>query len=196
MVYSHSHFTIQRFFADAVLSAEETERVNKAFTRVVFKKGTYLFKEGSYVNKYFFLESGFVRSFGIDYKGNEVTTQFFLPKDIIIDWASFMMKTTTQENFVTSTDSICWEITYDKFQELFHEIRGFREAGRARLTQCYFKLKQHNLSMISDSAKERYVHFTQEYPEIIQNASLKHIATYLGITDTSLSRIRKELTQK
>lgn len=47
--------------------------------------------------------------------------------------------------------------------------------------------------MIADQAKERYKRLVQEKPHIVQNVSLKHIATYLGITDTSLSRIRKEI---
>lgn len=188
--------TIQRIFATANLSPLEMDKVQNAFTRVEFKKGAYLFKEGDSVNQYYFLETGFVRSFGFNYNGDEVTTQFYLPQDIIIDWMSFMMKVPTQENFTASKDSVCWKITYQEFQNLFHEIEGFREAGRERLTQCYFKLKQHNMSMISNSAKERYVHLLQENHEIIQNASLKHIASYLGITDTSLSRIRKELVGK
>ena len=188
--------TIQRAFATANLSPLEMDKVQNAFTRVEFKKGAYLFKEGDSVNQYYFLETGFVRSFGLNYNGVEVTTQFYLPQDIIIDWMSFMMKVPTQENFTASKDSVCWKITYQEFQNLFHEIEGFREAGRERLTQCYFKLKQHNMSMISSSAKERYISLFQENPEIIQNASLKHIASYLGITDTSLSRIRKELVGK
>lgn len=184
---------IQRIFADSKLTPTEQEQVQNAFTQTEFKKGDYLYRAGQSVNQYYFLEKGFVRSYGIDYNGNEITTQFFLPEDIVIDWMAFMMKIPTQENFIATQNSICWTITYIQFQELFHRIQGFRESGRERLTQCYFKLKQHNLSMISRSAKDRYTHLLKEYPEIIQNASLKHIATYLGITDTSLSRIRKEI---
>jgi len=61
------------------------------------------------------------------------------------------------------------------------------------MVQGYFTLKQHSIAMLTDHAKERYVKLLEEKPHIIQNVSLKHIATYLGITDTSLSRIRKEL---
>ena len=50
--------------------------------------------------------------------------------------------------------------------------------------------------MIADQAKDRYVRLLKEKPHIIQSVSLKHIATYLGITDTSLSRIRKEIANE
>jgi hypothetical protein len=60
----------------------------------------------------------------------------------------------------------------------------------------YFKLKERTILMITENAKDRYAKLLKEKPDIFQNASLKHIATYLGITDTSLSRIRKEFVGK
>ena len=79
------------------------------------------------------------------------------------------------------------------FMKLF-SIESFREVGRTRLVTNYFELKNHTVSMITDHAKERYLELLRTKPNIIQNVPLKHIATYLGITDTSLSRIRKEVT--
>ena len=79
------------------------------------------------------------------------------------------------------------------FQELFNSIKGFRESGRTRFAKSYLELKTNRLSIISHTAKERYLMLLKKHPEIINNAPLKHIASYLGITDTSLSRIRKEI---
>jgi hypothetical protein len=75
---------------------------------------------------------------------------------------------------------------------LFH-IENFREVGRTKLIQDFFKLKSHSLSLITTEAKDRYLNLMKNQPEIIQNIPSKYIATYLGITDTSLSRIRKEI---
>ena len=72
-------------------------------------------------------------------------------------------------------------------------IEAFREVGRTRLVNNYFELKNHSISIIADPAKERYLNLIKSKPGIIQNVPLKQIATYLGITDTSLSRIRKEI---
>jgi CRP-like cAMP-binding protein len=187
---------IESIFSDAKLSEDEMYLVMGAFTKVEFDKGEYLIKEGQVLNQYYFLEEGFIRSFMLDYNGNEITTHFCLPNDIVIDWSSFMLRIPTKECFMAMKKSVCWQISYEKFQGLFHNIKGFREAGRTRLTQSYFNLKESNVAMISTSAKERYLKLEAEYPSIIQNASQKHIATYLGITDTSLSRIRKEIVGK
>jgi hypothetical protein len=75
-------------------------------------------------------------------------------------------------------------------------IEPFREVGRTRLVNNYFELKTHTVSVIADPAKDRYLNLLKAKPDIVQNVPLKQIATYLGITDTSLSRIRKEIADK
>ena len=75
-------------------------------------------------------------------------------------------------------------------------IEPFREVGRTRLVNSFFELKNHTTSMIIDPAKDRYLNLVKEKPDLIQNVPLKQIATFLGITDTSLSRIRKEIANE
>jgi hypothetical protein len=86
-------------------------------------------------------------------------------------------------------------LDFETFQQFFHSMEAFREAGRSRLVKSYFELKAHRVSLITDQAKDRYLRLLHERPELIQNVSLKHIASYLGVTDTSLSRIRKEVAK-
>lgn len=186
---------LTRIFSGNNLTASDMEKVLNSFTRVEFRKNEFLFKEGSILNHYYFLESGFIRSFIHDYAGNEVTTKFYSEPEIVIDWTSFMLRTPTQENFQANTNCVCWKLEFPAFQKLFNTVEGFRESGRARFASSYFELKKHHLSVVSLTAKERYLLLIQEHPEILYNASLKHIATYLGITDTSLSRIRKEISR-
>ena len=91
---------------------------------------------------------------------------------------------------------MCWEISFESFQELFNDVLNYREQQRGLLVGSYFALKQHSISLIADQAKDRYLRLLKEKPHIIQNVSLKHIATFLGVTDTSLSRIRKEIVSE
>jgi CRP-like cAMP-binding protein len=184
---------LENIFSTLNFSEQEKETVIGSFEKVTFKKNEFLFKQGKVLNHYYFLEKGFIRSFTYDYDGNEVTTNFYAETEIVIDWTSFMLRVPTQENFQANTDCICWKLSYNDFQNLFNTIEKFRESGRARFANSYFKLKKNHLSMISLTAKDRYLLLLNEHPEIIQHSSLKHIATYLGITDTSLSRIRKEI---
>ena len=79
---------------------------------------------------------------------------------------------------------------------LFHSIYEFREFGRMILVKGFISFKQRTLSLINESAEQRYETLITARPEIFQRAPLKYIASYLGITDSSLSRIRRELAHK
>jgi len=187
-----NHFLLH-IFKRSNFSQDELNQIVPKFKKVAFKKNDYFLEQGKTANHYWFVENGFARSFVIDTQGNDITTHFYSKGDIVIDWSSFFLRNPTRENIQALTDCDCWQLDFETFQQLFHGIQSFREQGRTTLVGSYFALKKQSVSMIADQAKERYVRLLKEKPHIIQNVSLKYIATYLGITDTSLSRIRKEL---
>lgn len=188
------HF-LNHVFAKSDITPEELEVIIPKFKKVEFKKGDFMLQAGKTVDHYWFIQDGFIRSFAVDPDGNDVSTGFYTVGDIAIEWSSFFLRQPTKENFQTLTDCVCWQIDFNSFQELFHSIKNFREQGRTTLVGSYFGLKRHNISMITDKAIDRYKALLKEKPHIIKNVSLKHIASYLGVTDTSLSRIRKEVAE-
>ena len=175
-------------------SEEELTLILDQFTPVEFKKNDFLIEMGKNSSYYYFLEKGFLRSYTIDLEGNDITSKFFGPKDIVIDWYSYFLKKPSKEPIQALTAGRCWKIRFSDFMKLFH-IEAFREVGRTRLVQNYFELKNHSISVIADHAKDRYLNLLNEKPELVHNVPLKHLATYLGITDTSLSRIRNEVAK-
>jgi CRP-like cAMP-binding protein len=185
--FLHSIFDKKNF------EPQDLENIISQYQRLEFAKNDFLVSEGSNANFYYFLESGFVRSYAIDLEGNDISTKFFSSKDIVVDWHSFFLKTKCRENIQAITPCVVWKITFENFMKLF-KIEAFREVGRTRLINNFFELKNHSVSVIADPAKDRYLNLLKEKPAIVQNVPLKQIATYLGITDTSLSRIRKEIT--
>lgn len=136
-----------------------------------------------------------VRSYVTDPNGNEITTGFYTPGFIVIEVASLFQQQPSLENFHALTDVSLWELKFDDFQQLFREIPAFAEWGRTWMTQALSQQKQRMLDMITKPAHERYSQLLCTHPEILRDAPLKHIATYLGVTDTSLSRIRKEIVR-
>ncbi len=182
-------------FPRPAFTQKEQETIIAEFQRVTFRKHDFLLTEGTVENHYWFIESGFVRSYAVDTDGNDISTNFYGASDVVIDWPSFFQRQPARENIQALTDCVGWQLDFVTFQQLFHGIEAFREAGRARLVATYFELKQNRVSMITDPARVRYQRFLTERPNMAQNVPLKQIATYLGITDTSLSRIRKELTE-
>jgi CRP-like cAMP-binding protein len=191
---TENHF-LATIFNEKAFKKEEFEQIISQYRRVEFAKNDFLIPQGTTANYYYFLEAGFARSYAIDLEGNDISTKFFSRNDIVIDWHSYFLKTKCREDIQAITPCVAWKIPFENFMKLF-SIEAFREIGRTRLINNYFELKNHSVSMITDPAKDRYLNLIKEKPDIVQNVPLKQIATYLGITDTSLSRIRKEIANQ
>lgn len=187
-----THF-LKTIFNEQNFKKEDLETILNQYQRVEFTRNEFFIEEGSTANFYYFIESGFARSYVIDLEGNDISTKFFSSTDIVIDWHSYFLKTKCRESIQAITACVAWKITFENFMKLFN-IEAFREVGRTRLVNNYFELKNHSVSIIADPAKDRYLNLLKSKPTIVQNVPLKQIATYLGVTDTSLSRIRKEIT--
>lgn len=179
----------------AGFTEDELQQIFAVHEKVSFYKSDFLLKEGNIPNEYFVLESGLVRSFVRDYNGNDITTNFFTSHHIIIEVVSLFQRTRSKENIEALTDCECWKIDFNNFQELYHSIKNFNEWGRAWMANKLFHFKERSVEMITESATNRYLKLIDENPDVLQYAPLKNIATYLGITDTSLSRIRKEISK-
>lgn len=177
-----------------LISESELNLIVNSHNRVTFKKGDFILKKGETANNYLILENGLVRSFAYDYNGNDITTDFFSDYEIVIEVLSLFQRIPTRENIQTLTDCVCWEIGFENFQQLFYSITGFPEWGRLWMTNRLFHFKQRSVEMVTISAKERYLQLLKEKPQVVLQSPLKYIASYLGITDTSFSRIRKEIS--
>ena len=187
---------IQFFKNSNLVSSKAAEEITNTFFRKEIKKNAFLLKEGRICNEYFFLENGFIRAFANDIDGKDVTTNFYSAGQVIFEVSSFFNRTISKENFQAIVDCEGWYITYEQLNNLFHSMHDFRDFGRSILVKGFSSLKIRMLSMITETAEQRYHTLLKTNPEIFQYAALKHIASYLGITDTSLSRIRKEYVKK
>jgi len=175
---------------------QKVEEIVAHFQEMEIKKNEFFIKQGRVCHNYLFLENGFIRSYTFDLDGNEVTTEFYSNNQVVFEVGSFFQKTPSKENYQALEDSYGWYINFDQLQLLFHSIYEFREFGRMILVKGFISFKQRTLSLINESAEQRYETLVTARPEIFQRAPLKYIASYLGITDSSLSRIRRELAHR
>lgn len=188
---------LRQFFQSIYPSSEAiATEIAAHFTPVQIKKGAYFLQEGTRSQDYLFLEQGIMRSFLFDTEGTEVTTNFYTSGNVVFEAASFFQRVPSQENIVAMTDCTGWKLSFEELNTLFHALPAFRETGRAILVKTLVSLKLRTLSMINQTAEQRYASLLSSQPEIFQHVPLKYIASYLGITDTSLSRIRKELATR
>ena len=172
---------------------------NEIADKFIYKsipKNQFQLSEGKVSDEYLLLQKGYMRAFAHDTEGNDITTGFYTPGQVIFEVASFFNRTRSKENIQALTDCEGWYITYMQLNALFHAMPQFREFGRSILVQGFSELKTRMLITITETAEARYEHLLKSSPDIFHHAPLKNIATYLGITDTSLSRIRKDFARK
>jgi CRP-like cAMP-binding protein len=187
---------IDFFMAHISASTSSLEKIVSEFEEISLMKNEFFLQEGKISNEYLFLSEGFMRSFTLDTKGNEVTTYFHGKNKVVFEVSSFFMRIPSTESIQALTDSKGYVISFDTLNRLFHAMPEYREFGRAMLVKEFAAFKQRTLALINKSAEERYALLMQTNKEVFQYAPLKYIASFLGITDTSLSRIRKAYLKK
>lgn len=184
---------IQRVVSVPLADAQE---IAEQFDDYSLPKDQYFLKAGSYASQYLFLSGGFLRAYSINQNGDEISTAFYSSPGVVFEVYSFFNRSISRENIQALVDCEGLVIHYDTLNRLFHTLPAFRDFGRAMLVQGFSRLKERMLSQITETAEERYARLIQSNPEVFQYAALKDIATYLGVTDTSLSRIRRKFSQQ
>jgi|SRR3989339_4091 len=159
-------------------------------------KHSFLIKENRIIEQTYFLEIGYIRSFTLDKDGLEVTTNIYSTPCFVNDFSSFFKMLPAKQNFQTLTNCEGWTMSLENVEKYFHNTPEFREFGRLLVLNHYDLLNERMLDMIKYSAENRYLKLLSNHPDVFQNVSLKIISSYLGITDTSLSRIRKKISHK
>jgi CRP-like cAMP-binding protein len=154
-----------------------------------FPKKTILLREGQICNHIYFIEKGFVRSF-CRKESQEITSWFMKEGDVFISVNSFFNRQPTREYIETIEESTLCYIHYDELQEIYKDFIEFNIIGRV-LTEKYYVLCEERLySIRKQRSEERYQFLLSYHPQILQRAPLKYVASYLGISLETLSRIR------
>jgi CRP-like cAMP-binding protein len=175
---------------------EKAIQIAETFQQRDIPKNIFMIEAGKVCSESHFIIEGCARMYTFDTNGNDVTTALYSKNMFANDFYSFFKRIPSSENMIAMTDCKTLYISYEQLQINFHTIPEFREFGRMLLINNHAILKERMLSMIQQTGEQRYGKLITTNPEIFQHIPLKNIASYLGVTDTSLSRIRKEFSRK
>lgn len=164
--------------------------------RKTFKKGEFLLQKGDICKHSFFVEKGLLRMYAIDAKGKEHLLQFAPEGWFVADHDSFYYSKPTSFFIQALEDTDVHMLDELFFTELSKTHVDFTSFNTRLLHNHISQLQKRILQLISFSAEERYLSFTSVYPDLILRVPQIMVASYLGITPESLSRIRKELAMK
>jgi len=156
------------------------------------KKGDILISQDSVCNQLFFIRKGFLRGFNY-HNGKEITSWFGFENDFATSIYSFVSRKPGYENIQVIENSILYAITYDDLNNIYHKHPEFNYVGRLLTEKYYIDLMERTLCLQFQSAKENYEQLVVNQPYLLQRASLGHIASYLGISQEKLSRIRTKI---
>ncbi len=184
---------IKEIFKDLVFTDEEIKLIESVFHKINVKKGAILLNPGEKVSEQYYILEGCLRSFHTDPNGKEYTVQFGIKDWWISDYTAFFSSSKAIMSIEVIQDAIIYKITEQDKELLYANIPKIEHFFRIKLEKAFAAFQKRILSNLSLTAKERYLDFVKTYPNIEKNVKNYHIASYLGITTESLSRIRKAL---
>ena len=161
----------------------------------ILNKRDYLLKTGQVNNRIYFIEKGMVRCFYVKYD-KEICSWFMKEGDVIISVESFFTQRPSLESIQALEDCVLHSIRHDELQFIFREFPEFNYIARL-LTEKYYTLSEQRLySLRMERAFERYNYLLNFHPELVQRVPSTFIASYLGITLETLSRMKTKNTSR
>lgn len=167
----------------------EWEEFNHLFKRLEVPARTILLQEGQVSKTMFLIEKGCLRTW-INNDGKEITTQFFFEGDSVSSIESFRTNQPSLYSIESIEPCILQTITQKDFQTILERSPELKMKLEDRLFRRLFQSQQLLYSFLKNNPRQRYEELIETHPHIVQRVPQHYIASYLGITSVSLSRIR------
>jgi len=168
------------------------------YHRIEVPAGTVLIKQGQIAKKGFLVEKGCLRA-SVGNNGKECTFQFFFENEMVSSGESFRKQIPSSFTIETIEPCVLYILhkkDWDIMMNDISKIPGMKTKGFDAMLERQYEYMRQFISSINDSPEERYMRLVTEKPHILRRVPLQYIASYLGVTPVSLSRIRKRLSKK
>lgn len=193
-------YMYQRFFLQlkevAAFTEEDLAQIRTYLKPKKLRRRQYLLQEGEICRNIAFVEKGALRSYSVDDRGSEHIIQFALEGWLISDLFSFLTDEPSPYNIEAIEDCELVLISKAAHEELLKKIPRYQTYIRIQITGAYISMQRRLNAIISQSLEERYEGFAAHYPEIFQRVPQHMIASYMGLSPETLSRVRKRLATR
>lgn len=184
-LYLKTHFEISQ--------SNELTEVSSLFKNITLKKGDYFLKEGKICNKFCFIKSGFLRVFAVPNE-NEVTQWIATNGHFGTDFSSFFFELPSRWTIQALETTELFTISKENYKKIGNTVPNWAELERTFLIKCLTMMESRINNHLSMSAEERYLHFFEDNKALFNQVPLQYIASMLGMTPETFSRIRKKLS--
>ena len=193
-MYSMEIAVVKQIFKEVNLSDTDAEIVSAKFKEIRVPKGKVILSAGQLVPYQYHVHSGCLRTYYLDSSGKEHTIQFAVTDWWISDYTAFFTGGQSILYIECIQDAVIYQISKESMEKLYLDVPLTETYFRIKMERFFATFQKRILSDLAMPAKDKYLRFLQTYPQIEQTIKNYHLASYLGITTESLSRIRKELS--
>ncbi|KUJ62964.1 cyclic nucleotide-binding protein [Flavobacteriaceae bacterium CRH] len=175
------------------LNQQQIDLISKKATIIEIKKDDYFSEAGKIAQQVGFVLDGVVRVCYYDNKGEEITKYFIDENNLVVDLESFDNEIPSSAYVQAITDCKILVFPKKEWTSLFNIIVGWEAIVYKLVSHALRQKVERRSPLVTEDAKERYLKFLEIYPNIVNRVPLSFVASYLGITQSSLSRIRKNI---
>lgn len=169
----------------------DLEVILSNFKELKIAKDKFALKQGQMATNYFFVKSGGLRVY-FDHNDRQITSWIALENEFFTDLSSLKNQLPSKFNIEAIEETVLLTIKLDKMEQLYKQFPLWQQFGRQIWEANFLKLVEGIIGFQTLTAEERYLSAMQE-SELLQRVPLKHLASFLGVTPTSLSRLRKKI---
>ena len=182
-------------FVRKITSISDTEFKQTVifFKEQTLQKGDFFVRQNNVCRQIAFINKGTLRTFYINDKAEEITSCFCTENSLTTSYKSFIVQKPSSLSIQALEDTELLVIDYEHLRKLYSASPAWQNVGRTIAEKEYMVMEQYAFVLNNETAKEKYLRLLKEQPQIIQKAAVNHIASYLGITTRTLSRIRSEI---
>lgn len=175
------------------LTSEEFDSLSGILTSKKLRKKDHIAEEGKICQNMFFALEGYVRFYHLDAKGNEITSDFYFAPSFLTSYTSFITGTPSFVNVQAMTDMEVLEFSKNDLYNLYNKHPKIERLGRLLAEHVAITSEQHLFLLLNQTAETRYRTLLKNHPQYVHTIPLQYIASYLGITQETLSRMRKSI---
>ncbi|MBL7730387.1 MAG: Crp/Fnr family transcriptional regulator [Chitinophagaceae bacterium] len=179
----------------APLGEELAERIRMMARTEEYKAGDIILREGQVCRRASLIVKGLTRSYYLN-DGVEITSRFMEEGSILTSWPSYFLQQPGYEYIEAVEDTILTGLNHDDIEQLYKEFPVFNVTGRKQTEFAFYQAEMRTQLLRKHTAEEKYRYFTEHHPTLLQRVALKHIATYLGMSEETLSRVRSRFHKK
>ncbi len=180
---------IRNYFG--IIEEEEIKTISRLFQKTTLEKGDFYLKTGGMNNKLSFVQSGYLRVFA--YTENKEITQWISTQGYFVtDLASLLFDHPARWNIQALTDAVLYTISQEDYLKIGKLVANWHELEKLFMGKCFTMMEDRIFSHLSMSAEERYIYFFEQHKELFNQIPLQYIASMLGMTPETFSRIRKK----